>query len=238
MSNARTSRRLASAAGSVNDSVGEGMEKSRCDGDCRSTQRDATAAARIAARPMVVSVIGYQDAGKTTTVEALVRAATSQGLAVAHLKHDGHADETDWPNWEKAGSDTHRVAKAGARWTMVASKRGWLLHDWRTEGGGIDTWLSTLQSTIDAAGAEVDLVVVEGSKRSTLPKIAVLRNAEDGDRLVADGVTGVIGVVCPADSAGGVTAAVSAFDAGVEAFRPGEEERLLKWLVEATNRLE
>ncbi|GMA63332.1 molybdopterin-guanine dinucleotide biosynthesis protein B [Alicyclobacillus fastidiosus] len=144
--------------------------------------------------PDVISVVGYQDAGKTQVVEALVRCMCASGLAVGVLKHDGHADSIAVPDWEKSGSDTARVAQAGARWTMVASRRGWLLHDWATAPSGVDEWLRTMLQTIEAEGAHVDFLIVEGAKRSRLPKIAVVAERDELRHLVDAGVTDVVAV--------------------------------------------
>lgn len=144
--------------------------------------------------PQVISVVGYQDAGKTQVVEALVRSMCASGLAVAVLKHDGHADAVAIPDWEKRGSDTARVAQAGARWTMVASRSGWLLHDWATAPSGVDDWLRTMLKTIDAEGAQVDVVIVEGAKMSHLPKIAVVAERSELRRLLDAGVADLVAV--------------------------------------------
>ncbi|WP_206916033.1 molybdopterin-guanine dinucleotide biosynthesis protein B [Alicyclobacillus suci] len=125
----------------------------------------------------LISVVGYQDAGKTQVVEALVAGLRRGGAGVGVIKHDGHADSPDHPtDWEKRGSDTDRVARAGARWTMIASRRGWMLHDWVSADTNVFDWIRTMLGAIASTGAQLDWLVVEGAKRSPLPKVLVARD--------------------------------------------------------------
>ncbi|MCL6592471.1 MAG: molybdopterin-guanine dinucleotide biosynthesis protein MobB [Alicyclobacillus sp.] len=151
----------------------------------------------MAERVQALAVVGRQGSGKTQVAAALVRAARTLGWRVAALKHDGHAAEGD--DWEKPGSDTRRLAAAGASWTVVA-------------GGGQSLWRLTDDAAADDAvalcqrlaawagelGGELDLVVVEGYQRSLLPKVAVLRSPEDCAWLQAAGLARVVAGVGPA----------------------------------------
>lgn len=59
---------------------------------------------------MIIGVYGYQDSGKTTLVEELVRALVRGGYRVSSIKHTPHDKTLDtegkdtWRHW-KAGSD-------------------------------------------------------------------------------------------------------------------------------------
>lgn len=151
----------------------------------------------MGARPPVFSVVGFQNSGKTLLIESLVRTARADGYRVAVVKHDGHADETSGgenPDWEKPLSDTERAAKAGASWTLLASRSNWMLHAWQDETEGIDSWLDILMENARRRDRMPDVIFVEGAKQSRLPKIAVVRSQAEWDQLVHDGTSHVIAV--------------------------------------------
>ncbi len=101
------------------------------------------------------------DSGKTTVAASLVAALASQGYNVAAVKHCPHGHESDRPS-----SDTDRLYEAGAM-AVAASSPGALTTRRRVSN---DPALETVVSTI---GAGADIVVAEGFKSSTVPKIVV-----------------------------------------------------------------
>ena len=109
----------------------------------------------------VVAVVGLSDRGKTTVAAALVAALVSQGYRVAVVKHCPHGHESD-----RASSDTDRLYEAGA--VAVAASSPGALTTRRRVGG--DLKLETVVSTV---GTGADIVVAEGFKSSTAPKIVV-----------------------------------------------------------------
>ena len=111
--------------------------------------------------PPVVAVVGLSDSGKTTVAAALVAALAGQGYNVAAVKHCPHGHESD-----RASSDTDRLYEAGAV-AVAASSPGALTTRRRVSS---DPALETVVSTI---GAGADIVVAEGFKSSTAPKIVV-----------------------------------------------------------------
>lgn len=58
---------------------------------------------------MIIGVYGYQDSGKTTLVESVVRELTAKGLSVASLKHSPETKDID-----EEGKDTWRHRAAGS----------------------------------------------------------------------------------------------------------------------------
>ena len=111
--------------------------------------------------PPVIAVVGLSNSGKTTVAAALVAALASQGYKVAAVKHCPHGHESD-----RVSSDTDRLYETGAV-TVAASSPGALTTRKRVSS---DPALETVVSTI---GAEADIVVAEGFKSSTAPKIVV-----------------------------------------------------------------
>jgi len=110
----------------------------------------------------VIGISGYKNTGKTTLVEGLVRLLTARGYRVATVKHAHHAFDID-----HSGRDSFRHRQAGAREVAVVSRRMWtIVHSLAQES---EPDLDEVLAKIGPA----DLVIVEGYKRSSLPKIEV-----------------------------------------------------------------
>ncbi len=111
---------------------------------------------------MIVGVAGLQNSGKTTLLELLIPLIAAAGFTVATVKHIAHNDL----RVDTGGTDTHRHRRAGARLAVAASDTETVYF----HGGGrpLDEVLARLEA-LEAP----DLVLVEGFKRSTLPKIVI-----------------------------------------------------------------
>ncbi len=121
----------------------------------------------------IFGVVGYKNAGKTGLMERLVTEITGRGYSVSTLKHAHHTFDVDQP-----GKDSYRHRDAGAHQVLLASRARWAL---MTEMRDHDEpALADLLPRLDP----VDLVLVEGYKRDTHPKIEAHR-AETGHPLIA-----------------------------------------------------
>jgi len=121
----------------------------------------------------VYGVIGWKNSGKTGLMERLIAECRARGLSVSSIKHAHHAFDIDQP-----GKDSFRHRQAGAGEVLLASRHRWVLmheNDPETEPP-----LAELLARL----SPVDLVLVEGYKRDTHPKIEAHR-AATGQRLVA-----------------------------------------------------
>ncbi|WP_067850551.1 molybdopterin-guanine dinucleotide biosynthesis protein B [Alicyclobacillus mali (ex Roth et al. 2021)] len=167
---------------------------------------------RDAKGPVIIGIAGFSDSGKSCLAEALVEAASAQGLRVAYLKHDGHADEAP-DDWEKPGSDTARATAAGASVTMVASSRGFLLRS--RQEGGFPAWFAAIRAV-----ADVDVVIAEGGKRAAHAKVAVVRGEREWTQLLAAGAVAIAAAVAPDGALTGIP---------VPVFRPHQAADLLAW---------
>ncbi|SMX37793.1 molybdopterin-guanine dinucleotide biosynthesis protein B [Maliponia aquimaris] len=118
-------------------------------------------------------VIGWKNAGKTGLMERLVREITGRGLTVSTVKHTHHSFDVDQP-----GKDSWRHRNAGASEVILAS-RNRVAHMIEMRDAPelrLDQLLARL--------APVDLVLVEGYKRESHPKIEAFR-AGTGNPLIA-----------------------------------------------------
>jgi molybdopterin-guanine dinucleotide biosynthesis protein B len=114
----------------------------------------------------VFGFAGWSGSGKTTLIERLVPRFTARGLRVSLIKHAHEGFDVDHP-----GKDSYRHRKAGCTEVLVSSASRWaLMHELRT---GHEP---TLEEQIERM-AKVDLLLVEGYKRSALPKLEVHRQA-------------------------------------------------------------
>lgn len=118
-------------------------------------------------------VVGWKNAGKTGLMERLVSEITGRGISVSTVKHAHHRFDVDQP-----GKDSYRHRVAGATEVLLASRNRFaLMHELRDEG---EPALSELLKKL----APVDLVLIEGYKRDTHPKVEAHR-AETGNPLIA-----------------------------------------------------
>jgi molybdopterin-guanine dinucleotide biosynthesis protein B len=114
----------------------------------------------------VISIVGRKNAGKTTLTAALAAEFARRGKRVMTLKHGSHA-----PTLDPQGTDSWRHFHEGrAERTVLSGEGGVVLFD-RTP----DAYdpLALVQRFL----ADADIVLVEGYKRSALPKIEVWRRA-------------------------------------------------------------
>ncbi|MEO3434703.1 molybdopterin-guanine dinucleotide biosynthesis protein B [Inquilinus sp. CAU 1745] len=112
----------------------------------------------------IFGLAGWSGSGKTTLVGKLIPELTGRGLAVSTIKHAHHAFDVDSP-----GKDSYRHREAGAHEVLVSSANRWaLMHEHR---GAPEPSLEELLRRL----SPVDLVIVEGFKRESHPKLEVYR---------------------------------------------------------------
>ncbi|UWR23091.1 molybdopterin-guanine dinucleotide biosynthesis protein B [Sulfitobacter sp. S190] len=121
----------------------------------------------------IFGVVGWKNAGKTGLMERLVTEICARGHSVSTVKHAHHSFDVDHP-----GKDSFRHRNAGAREVLLASgNRFALMHELR------DRPEPSLAELLEKL-APVDLVLIEGYKRDTHPKVEAHR-AVTGNPLIA-----------------------------------------------------
>tara|TARA_B110000091_G_scaffold132769_1_gene142248 strand:+ start:25 stop:522 length:498 start_codon:yes stop_codon:yes gene_type:complete len=121
----------------------------------------------------VFGVTGWKNAGKTGLMERLVVEIIGRGYTVSTLKHAHHTFDVDHP-----GKDSHRHRIAGASQVLLASTERWALMN--EHRGTQEPSLPELLAKLDP----VDLILIEGWKRDSHPKVEAWR-AETGNPLIA-----------------------------------------------------
>ena len=123
-------------------------------------------------------VTGWKNTGKTGLMERLVVEMVARGLSVSTVKHAHHATQIDVP-----GTDSYRHRSAGAQEVILSSPLRWaLMHELR---GDPEPSLDSLLAQL----SPVDLVLIEGYKRSDHPKIEAHRQAAGRDLLARQNPT-------------------------------------------------
>jgi molybdopterin-guanine dinucleotide biosynthesis adapter protein len=110
-------------------------------------------------------VTGWKNAGKTSLMERLIAHFTADGLRVSAIKHVHHDVDLDRP-----GKDSHRHRSAGAAEVILAGQHRFAL---LSENRAGEVPLAALLARL----SPVDLVLIEGYKRDSHPKIEVWRAA-------------------------------------------------------------
>jgi molybdopterin-guanine dinucleotide biosynthesis protein B len=114
----------------------------------------------------IIGLAGWSGSGKTTLVTAVIPVLVKRGLKVATVKHAHHEFDTDQP-----GKDSWLHRQAGASEVAIVSSRRWaIVHELGAEP---ETPLAELLAKL----SPVDLVIVEGFKRHSHPKLEVYRAA-------------------------------------------------------------
>ncbi|HYA15399.1 MAG TPA: molybdopterin-guanine dinucleotide biosynthesis protein B [Syntrophales bacterium] len=119
----------------------------------------------------IVSIVGRSNSGKTTLIEKLIPELVRRGYRVATIKHNIHGFEID-----HEGKDSWRHKKAGAKITVIASAHRVAV----VEDVDRDYALSELR---DHYIRDVDIILSEGYKKNTHPKIEVFRSELKHDLL-------------------------------------------------------
>ena len=124
----------------------------------------------------IIAISGVKNSGKTTLIERILPKLQEMGLQVAVIKHDGHTFVPD-----PEDTDTGRYIQAGAYGTAIFYG---------------ETYKVIKRQAVDEHALlqqfpEADLILLEGLKHSTWPKIEIVRSGNstqavcDPDTLLA-----------------------------------------------------
>lgn len=130
--------------------------------------------------PKILQIVGYQNSGKTTVTQQMIRYLTAQGLKVGTIKHHAHGKPAAPPQ-----KDSTLHEEAGA---VIAA----------VEGNGtlrlaIEQPLWTLTQILQVYEPfELDAIIVEGYKKELHRKVVLLRHIEDFELLQLPNIVAII----------------------------------------------
>lgn len=126
----------------------------------------------------LLGVVGFSGSGKTTLLTKLIAPLKQAGIRIGIIKHAHHNFDIDHP-----GKDSYVLRHAGAGQTLVASKNRWALMV-ETPDNQQDPQLHELLGHLDSSC--LDLILVEGFKHVSYPKLEVHRTAANPVLLYPD----------------------------------------------------
>lgn len=110
----------------------------------------------------VISFVGYHNSGKTTLIVKVVQELKSKGLKLAVVKHSSHGFDL------ATSKDTEKLFEGGADIVYAASPLNSIIYRRNENEPEADQIIAEIQG-------QVDLVITEGYKRESYPKIEVMR---------------------------------------------------------------
>jgi len=120
------------------------------------------------ARKPVIGFAARSGTGKTTLLRDIIPLLCGRGIRVGMIKHAHHAFEIDIP-----GKDSYELRKAGATQMLVASARRHALVV--EQATASEPQLNRLLRQLDQD--TLDLILVEGFKKTAFPKLELYRAA-------------------------------------------------------------
>ncbi|HBG06677.1 MAG: molybdopterin-guanine dinucleotide biosynthesis protein B [Geobacteraceae bacterium GWC2_58_44] len=111
----------------------------------------------------VVSFVAKSGTGKTTLLEKVIANLKGRGYRIGVVKHDAHRFDIDHP-----GKDSHRLTAAGADTMLISSPEKLAIVKQHAQSPPIEELLATYFQ-------DVDIVLTEGFKKSSMPKIEINR---------------------------------------------------------------
>ena len=127
-----------------------------------------------AQRPLL-GFAAFSGTGKTTLLKQLLPRLKERGLRIGMIKHAHHRFDVDTP-----GKDSYELRKAGADQMLIGSRRRWALMT-ETPQQQDEPDLNFLIAQLNQD--QLDLILVEGFKQLSFPKIELHRSGT-GSRLL------------------------------------------------------
>ena len=121
----------------------------------------------------IISMVGKSSSGKTTLLEQIIAQLKQRGYKVAFVKHSHHAFELD-----TSSKDTWRLSQAGSEISAIKSLDNLAIFK------RMDHYFEP-QEISNFVLWDYDLILTEGFKGSSYPKIEVHRHEQGEDLLTA-----------------------------------------------------
>lgn len=116
--------------------------------------------------PPVIGFCAYSGTGKTTLLKQLIPLLQERGIRAGLIKHSHHDFDIDVP-----GKDSYELRKAGAQQVVIGSSYRYALIHENSERR--EPTLKEMLAVLNTS--ELDLVLVEGFRQESFPKIEIHR---------------------------------------------------------------
>ncbi|WP_456275314.1 molybdopterin-guanine dinucleotide biosynthesis protein B [Bacillus sp. AK128] len=117
----------------------------------------------------ILQIVGFQNSGKTTLTEKLVRELSNNQYKVGTIKHHGHGGA---PKLGDEGKDTAIHRQAGAA-VVTVEGNGTIQLTSQQQNWDLNKTISLYESFL------LDIIVIEGYKKEPYPKVVLIRKKED-----------------------------------------------------------
>lgn len=136
--------------------------------------------------PKLLGLAAWSGTGKTTLLKELLPVLKTQGVRVGVIKHAHHQFDVDHP-----GKDSYEIRHAGADQMLICSSERWALmvEEEQKSMPSLPDMLHQLNHS------KLDLVLVEGFKQASFPKIELYRKEVKKPQLYIDD-DNIIAVAC------------------------------------------
>ena len=121
----------------------------------------------------ILGFAAYSGTGKTTLLTKIIPLLKEKNIRLGILKHAHHDFDIDQP-----GKDSYELRKSGANMMLIASRKRWALMV-ENETSLPEPSLQTLIGQMDTSS--LDLILVEGFKHESIPKIELHRHELNKD---------------------------------------------------------
>ena len=132
--------------------------------------------AELQQMPKLLGFAAWSGTGKTTLLKQLIPLLKARGIRVGVIKHAHHQFDVDHP-----GKDSYELRKAGADNMLICSGKRWALMVEEEQGDR-----PALMQMIQHLDRSLDLILVEGFKQESFPKIELHRPALGRDLMHGD----------------------------------------------------
>lgn len=127
--------------------------------------------------PKLLGFAAWSGTGKTTLLKQLIPQLKALGIRVGVIKHAHHKFDVDHP-----GKDSYELRKAGADQMLISSGKRWALMV--EEDQGDRPSLSHMLNRMDHS--LLDIVLVEGFKQESFPKLELHRQSLQRELMYMD----------------------------------------------------
>lgn len=125
----------------------------------------------------ILQIVGYKNSGKTTVIKKLVQRLSTEGYRVGVIKHHGHGGQPD--RIEPSDTDTSQFHNKGAYVTAVEGDGSLIMNVQSEYATSLETIISIYLQL------PVDLILVEGYKDASYPKVVMVRSEKDWEQLTS-----------------------------------------------------